>query len=184
MKTQDFINEKSLQNVILLENEVKEIDDVVFICATLWTDFNNETPEAILCAQFGMNDFLQVYDGTGVFTPQKALEFHKLSREYIFTMAERYKSNNPDKKVVVVTHHAPSFQSVPNEYTVDKLNGAYASALDERVKDSGISLWIHGHIHTPSDYMIGRTRVFANPRGYVGYERRNENFNPSCVIEV
>lgn len=180
MKTQDFIKKESLQNVFLLENATKEIDDVVFICATLWTDFDNENPNAMLAAQYGMNDFQVIFDGHGVFTPLRALEFHKLSREFIFHAAEKHSS----KKIVVVSHHAPSFRSVPDEYTGDRLNGAYATALDERIETSLINLWIHGHIHAPSDYMIGRTRVFANPRGYVGYERCNESFNPSCVIEV
>jgi Icc-related predicted phosphoesterase len=42
-------------------------------------------------------------------------------------------------------------------------------------------LWIHGHTHTSFDYMIGDTRVVANPHGYPG---ENEEFNPSVIVEI
>ena len=31
-------------------------------------------------------------------------------------------------------------------------------------------LWIHGHMHNRSDYMIGDTRIVCNPRGYAGHD--------------
>jgi hypothetical protein len=37
-------------------------------------------------------------------------------------------------------------------------------------------LWTHGHTHEKFDYMIGGTRVVANPRGYLGYEESADNF--------
>jgi len=32
--------------------------------------------------------------------------------------------------------------------------------------DAGARLWLHGHTHSPRDYVIGTTRVVCNPRGY------------------
>jgi Icc-related predicted phosphoesterase len=47
-------------------------------------------------------------------------------------------------------------------------------------------LWIHGHIHTSSDYVIGGTRVVANPRGYPHKNGGQENpsFDPFFIVEV
>jgi predicted phosphodiesterase len=39
-----------------------------------------------------------------------------------------------------------------------------------------IRLWVHGHMHNASDYMLGTTRVVCNPRGYTGYESRADQF--------
>jgi len=46
-------------SVSYLENDYKEIDDVVFIGATLWTDYNyrGSTMENMKYAAVGMNDF-------------------------------------------------------------------------------------------------------------------------------
>jgi hypothetical protein len=30
------------------------------------------------------------------------------------------------------------------------------------------SLWLHGHLHAPSNYVHGGCRVVANPLGYAG----------------
>ena len=87
--------------------------------------------------------------------------------------------------MVVITHHAPSFMSVNDRYKGDTLmNGGYASELGEFILDhENIKLWCHGHMHDPVDYMIGTTRIVANPRGYVGQED-TDRFNPNFVVEL
>jgi Icc-related predicted phosphoesterase len=90
--------------------------------------------------------------------------------------------NQKAEKFVVVTHHAPSQRSIPANYRDDILSAAYASQLDQFVEDSLATVWIHGHIHEQQDYIIGRTRVLCNPRGYP--DEPNENFRPDFIIEV
>ena len=85
--------------------------------------------------------------------------------------------------LIVVTHHSPSFCSVPARFTRDPLSAAYSSHLDGLVERSGAALWVHGHTHDSFDYKIGGTRVICNPRGYFGREL-NRNFNPQFVIEI
>ena len=65
---------------------------------------------------------------------------------------------------VIVTHHLPSMQSVAARFKNDVPSAAYASHLDELVANSNAALWIHGHAHNSSDYVIGGTRVLCNPR--------------------
>jgi Icc-related predicted phosphoesterase len=81
-------------------------------------------------------------------------------------------------QLVVVTHHAPSGLSTPSEFAGQyDMNGGYRSHLDHLIEDHpNIKLWIHGHMHDPVDYTIGKTRVFSNPRGYLGYETNAKNF--------
>jgi predicted phosphodiesterase len=52
-------------------------------------------------------------------------------------------------------------------------------------KRSGAALWVHGHTHNSCDYHIKRTRVLANPRGYVkDGKAENSEFDPGLTVEV
>jgi len=44
-----------------------------------------------------------------------------------------------------------------------------------------IKLWTHGHTHEEFDYMVGTTRVVCNPRGYINYENRADDFKLKYV---
>ena len=105
----------------------------------------------------------------------------QLAKEYIFP--EIVKQKEDGKKVVVVTHHLPSFQSIPERFRGESLNGAYASELFEDIMETQPDIWCHGHTHGSSDYMIGNTRILCNPRGYHGHEL-NPDFNDSFTIDL
>jgi Icc-related predicted phosphoesterase len=86
------------------------------------------------------------------------------------------------RKTVVVTHHAPSASSVPPEHSGDWTSAAYASDLENLIKDFGPAVWVHGHVHERLRYRIGKTTIVCNPRGYPG-ERSFEDFDREHVIE-
>jgi len=91
-------------------------------------------------------------------------------------------SADAGKKKVIVTHHAPSPRSFPPHRMNHPLSPAYASDMEAIIAASGAALWVHGHIHHCSDYVIGSTRVVTNTRGYP--EEKETGFNPSLVVEV
>jgi hypothetical protein len=68
--------------------------------------------------------------------------------------------------------------STKPQYEKDvQVNGAYSSDLSEFMLDRPqIKVWTHGHTHHNFDYMIGSTRVVANPRGYHMYEAQADIF--------
>ena len=43
-------------------------------------------------------------------------------------------------------------------------------------------MWIHGHTHQGSDYLLGKTRVVCNPRGYPG--QNDHGFDPGKILEI
>jgi Icc-related predicted phosphoesterase len=88
-----------------------------------------------------------------------------------------------DGKTVVVTHHAPSSQSVHPRYARDLLTPAFASNLENLVEGDRVALWIHGHMHESFDYEIYGTRVVCNPRGYAP-KALNEDFDQIYTIEI
>ena len=113
------------------------------------------------------------------FCPEDAVEEHKRFKDYIQQIIE----GKFDEKFVVCGHHAPSKQSTHPRYKNDTLmNGGYSSSLDEYLIDHPqIKLWTHGHTHEDFDYMIGETRVFCNPRGYIGYETKASDWTLKSV---
>lgn len=162
-----------------------ELDGVVFLGATLWTDFalGGDREKGMAQAWGAWTDFwvTQVDPGNRPLEPRDLLAIHEQERSWL----EESFGALGGKRMVVVTHHPPSASSVPEFALADPWSSAYASALDPLVESSGAALWIHGHIHTPADYIIGTTRVLSNPRGYVNRGRGpHENFRPDLVVEV
>lgn len=161
----------------LLDPGVVEIEGVVFVGATLWTDFNLfENPEREMSiASKELTDF-RVING---FSPARSLARHLEERAYI----ERQLEATRGKRCVVVSHHLPSWQSVAERYRGDKLSAAFASNLDAIIEREQPALWIHGHTHDSFDYRIGPTRVVCNPAGYPKHEESRE-FNERLVVDV
>jgi predicted phosphodiesterase len=177
-------------NLHILQNDIFEIDNVKIIGATLWTDFNKGNPLDMHTCKYGMADFNCIRTGYGDqpylrrLKPEDVADDFRLSRKFIFD--EVYQGKQAGKKTVVVTHHAPSFQSIPARFKGDSLNCAFASNMDDDIFDSGPDLWIHGHIHDRVDYKIGGTRILSNPRGYIqkGKTEVFTDFVDSFVVEM
>jgi len=179
-----------LPNVYLLEKETKTIGDITFIGGTLWTDMNNEDATTLYHMTGMMNDFRCVDNGNRMtyfrdkdgnsherksrFRPEDAVEEHNWFKDYIQQTIE----GRLDQKFVVCGHHSPSKLSTHPRYASDVImNGGYSSDMNDYILDHPqIKLWTHGHTHHVFDYMIGSTRIVCNPRGYVGYEDRADEF--------
>jgi predicted phosphodiesterase len=196
-----------IKNLHILDNESVDIDGVLFIGSTMWSDMNKEDPETIRYINRSMNDFrviqnskslveykvavsddsdnpatIDPYTGKGIkyerryrlgsFTPYDAIdEFHKSTKFIRDTIDE-----NQDKKIVVITHHSPSYSSISPIYEYDSLmNGGYHSNCESLMKDNVI-LWGYGHTHNPHSYYIGDTLLVCNPRGYDGHEACADKF--------
>jgi Icc-related predicted phosphoesterase len=171
-------------NINLLENEALYLGGVRFVGATLWTDYLifGETNQAAVmnaCAS-GMNDHRLIgwqKQPWLRFRPQEAALMHHRSKAFL-TEAMGLSFPGP---TVVVTHHAIHLNSVHPKYRSDPLTGAFVSDLSAFLEKCQPSLWVHGHVHNSSDYLVGRTRIVCNPHGY-GQE--NPDFDGSLVVEV
>ena len=169
-------------NIHILENDKLEIDGVVFLGCTLWTDFKlfGDPRIAGYEASQKMTDFKKIRVSPS-YRKLRSIDVAGIHFKSLSWLKNEL-DNNKGGKLVVVTHHAPSMRSIPNDYREDVLSSAFASNLDEFVKGSGAELWIHGHLHAEKDYMIGSTRIVCNPRGYP--HELNDGFVPGLVVEI
>ena len=174
-------------NIYFLENDVKVINDIVFMGATLWTDCNKHDPFTLHALADMMNDFRIIrHDQSGYrsLKPADIADRHRKTLQYFKTVMDGYPQ---EQKFVVVGHHTPSHMSCHPQYAHDYImNGGYHSDLSDFILDHPqIKLWTHGHTHHPFDYTIGSTRIVCNPRGYEsdGYTE-DTGWNPNIVLEV
>jgi len=192
-KTYEHIKSQLPPNVHLLEKESMELDGVLFLGATLWTDMNRQDALTLYHMQGAMNDYRQITmlnERTGDYhrlQPEYTVQEHLKTMKYFTTaLAENRAREGGALPVVVVTHHSPSKLSIKPKYEKDVLmNGAYSSDLSEFILDHPeIQVWTHGHTHDTFDYQVGSTRVICNPRGYKYYEPRADEFDPTIGFDI
>ena len=169
----------------LLDPGTLRIEGVRFIGATLWTDLLLEGIAdeigAHLRVSRGISDFLGAIQHQGRdFTAGESARRHRADRAFIEGELE-YVEHTGDR-VVVITHHAPSPQSIRPWFKGDPYNCAFASDLDRVIARYQPELWIHGHMHDPVDERLGRTRLLANPAGY-RYEAKR-GFDPELCVDL
>ena len=165
---------------------------VRLIGTTLWTDFDalvpNDTGIHALSQQLKARDkafraanyYLRKTDTTRndtLFLAEQMREQGLLCQAWL-----REALQTPfDGTTVVVTHFAPSLHSADPRYGMTPGTAGFCNALDDLLPHA--VLWLHGHLHSPNDYVHRGCRVVANP---MGYARKNEQslFRPTCLIEI
>jgi len=169
-------------NIHILENDNIELEGYRFFGATMWSDFELfGDKEAALKEGYEMNDYQRIRLSKGSYRKLRPLDTCMAHHESRKQLTEFLENGDPGRSVVI-THHAPSPKSL-HPGTEDRiLSSAYASNLESIILKYQPLLWIHGHIHRSQDYQIGKTRIIANPRGYID-EKENSDFNPMLVLE-
>ena len=114
--------------------------DVVFLGATLWTDFalNGNPVVSEVVAQTSMNDYrrIRTLPRYSRLKPSDTRRLHMESRRWLEDQAFAHKG----RKVVIVTHHAPSRESIPPAFAGDTCNPAFASDMSRFIVESEAQL--------------------------------------------
>lgn len=184
-----------VSNFYSLDRDTFVVDDILFIGATLWTNFHNGDPIAMMNAESRMSDYKQIRIGPSTQPYKRKIRATDTSydnihsRDYIEHVLEDI--SHTYRAVVVMTHHGPSYQSIAYSFKDSGLNDAYVNDLDDMILEYQPNFWFHGHIHSSMDYKIGETHVVANPKGYPyhacmrgGPEHENSLFNPTLRFEL
>jgi UDP-2,3-diacylglucosamine pyrophosphatase LpxH len=159
---------KRYSNIYYLDKYLKIVNNKYFIGSILWTNMDGNNEITKLQSQLGMNDFQLIHYGSErKLSPDDTMMLFNVDFRWLERTIEKI-----DAEVIVITHHAPSFQSIAQQYKNSKINGAFASNLDDFILDHpAIKLWVHGHVHSDFDYKIGDCRVVCHPMGYM-HERK------------
>ena len=150
-------------NVIYLNNRIFEYEGITFVGSTLWTFI----PEDMSCYSLQTyNDFIQIND----FSSQICNKLYETNLQFIRDNVLGTSNN----KYVVITHHAPSYKCISEEYLGSKLNCCFASHLDNLLEQPNILGWIYGHTHYNIRNYQKNKFLYANCY-------RTENYDPSGV---
>ena len=192
-----------------LEREVLQLGGVRFIGTTLWTDFDALGP---LAGQ-ALPDPASAHFPAHFHHPNSPFTRQLKAREKAFRAANHYlrktlttRQGEPwlaegvreqalqcqdwlgralstpfDGSTVVVTHFAPSLHSADPRYGRVPGTAGFCNALDHWLPQA--QLWLHGHLHCPSDYTHNGCHVVANPLGYVGKNEQLQ-FKAQCTLAI
>lgn len=162
---------------------------VRFLGTTLWSDFDALVdPRATLTVQLKAQDkamraanfYLKKTGSTCAGEPMLAPAVRALALQCQSWLRAALASPF-DGQTVVVTHFAPSVRSADPRYGLAPGTAGFCNALDDWLAHA--NLWLHGHLHCPSDYWHHGCHVVANP---LGYARKNEQtrFQAASTIDL
>ena len=179
--------------LVWLERESIEMQGIRFMGTTLWSDFDALAPaatdpaatlgqqlkardKAFRAANYYLKKNSAIRNGQPMLAD--ALREQALVCQQWLRNALAVPFAGP---TVVVTHFAPSLHSADPRYGRTPGTAGFCNALDELLPQA--QLWLHGHLHAPSNYLHRGCRVVANP---LGYARKSEQagFLPSQCIEL
>lgn len=101
-----------------------------------------------------------------------------------FGEIKRLVEENPDKDIIIVTHHCPTPKCISPNYVHSNLNASYVSDLEDFiVKHPNIRAWCCGHVHTVTIDKVGECNIICNPRGYE-QDFDAMKWNPNTYIDT
>ncbi len=172
-----------------LDQAVQVMDGVRFVGTTLWSDFEALVPsdgplatqlkareKAFRAANFYLRKHSALQDGERLLAEplrEVALDCQRWLREAL--------SQPFDGITVAITHFAPSLRSADPRYGLVPGTAGFCNALDDLLPLA--DWWLHGHLHCPQHYTVGRCRVRANPLGYAS-KGEQEGFRPGMLIDL
>jgi Icc-related predicted phosphoesterase len=175
-------NSASDTHIHVLENKAVTIGDVTFHGATLWTDFalmGDSRVNGSIC-QGKMNDYKMIRRDPS-YSKLRSIDTYVIHQQSLKWLQSSLESSATSKNIVV-THHAPSAKSIPEQYKSDVISSAYASNLEPFILAYRPQFWIHGHIHVPVQYEVGETKVICNPQGYI--DEPYNGFDRKLIINI
>jgi len=157
-----------------LERECAVIDGVRWLGTTLWSDYDALVPpgasetvrlrqrhKAYRSANFYLSKMAAQRQGA-LFD---AAAMRELGLDRQDWLRAQLAQDFPGP-TVVVTHFAPTLHSADPRYGLTPGTAGFCNAMDDCLPQ--VDLWLHGHLHCPTDVQVGRCRIVANPLGYAG----------------
>lgn len=165
------------------------IDDITFLCGTMWTDYGGQDASEIhRVIERSINDHQLIR--VDEFTKVKVTDLRKIFINTISAFDHWLTNIEDNSKTVICTHHIPSFAGVSEKYLVGDrfammLTHAFASNLDDFIIKHQPAVWTFGHTHDRIRARVGKTALYCNPLGYPKESNiERGEFDPCFAFEV
>lgn len=175
-------------NIHLTECGTFNIGGVMFLATTLWTNLNKNCPIASHEIMFGMNDYREIktdaFGGVSSIIPEDTYLRHVAQHKFLEDNLSDAITHHKNTPIVVVTHHTPSYESIPQKYRqrFTQMNYAYFSDLEYMgAINPMLKYWIHGHCHDSVCYDMLGVKVISNPHGYYPKEVLDHPFSMQYI---
>lgn len=164
----------NFENVYFLNNSYIEIDDFVILGTTLWSLIDKTQ---ILNIMMCLSDLRYIH-----YDENKKLDVNNFNEMHIncYKWLKEHIDIFSDKKIIVVSHHLPSYKLIHNKYTGSKINSAFASTLDHLF--SRVNCWVFGHSHASCEKTIDGCLLVSNPYGYS--EKENLEYRSNLIYRL
>jgi predicted phosphohydrolase len=147
--TEDMEEACATLGVFFLHNSTYEYEGVTFIGTTLWSPLLESGGEPVSdCVLNSMNDLRRIHGFSRTkWQNNFVTAWHFLLKE-LRGLTQEAKNTGGERQAIVVTHHAPAFECITEDFVGDPLNGCYASnVLQDLFGLSVLKAWVFGHTH-------------------------------------
>jgi hypothetical protein len=176
IKIQQQINNCST-NIYFLNNDTHDIDDKLRIVGTtLWSNITNPISNT--------NDVYEIYSSKDTLVTNDYLTSKHLEN-VDFIKYQIHKAILDNKKLLVISHHLPSYQLILEKYNkaYPKFKSHFASDLDQII-ESPIKVWCAGHSHGFNHKKINDVDCYVNAYGYTHEERNGAMLDFSFEFNI
>jgi len=144
--------EKKIPNLYILNRSSVMIDGICIAGCTLWSKLECKIPHFIVRINgIKTNDYENM---------------HTQDLAYVKNMVNYCKKKK--LKLLVVSHHPPTFKVLEGVKKRKKYISLYASNLDNMLIKEDIDTWVCGHVHSNFDFISdGGCRVVGNQKGKI-----------------
>jgi len=181
-------------NIHFLDREQYKIPDtnIIILGCTLWSNIKMD-PYVIRY----FNDFQRIvytlleagFEGQpkeeAILTPYEYNEWNKEDSAFLETTIPKTIEDNPDCKILVLTHHCPTYDVIIERYKEhdpNNTNSFFANSNLTHLMGKNVKGWLCGHTHGCKNINIQGTTIATNTYGYEG--ESIQGFKLDVVIEI
>ena len=150
---------------VLYRKRIDVSDEVTLLGCTLNTQISREAHDIV---QAKVADFRKIQD----WTIQQHNREHTLDLEWLRGEATSIQANEPKRRILIATHHAPSLKSTMSPLLENEPSrSAFATAILESESNTWtrapcLRYWVFGHTHWNSEIRVGKLILCSNQKGY------------------
>lgn len=169
-------------NIHYLDKDIYHIPntDIIVVGCTLWSSLQINK---YMLPQF--NDFHKIFeDKDNLLIPETYNKWNLEDIEFLNTTINQLNEDKAVTKIVVLTHHCPSYDIIIDRYKEDphNFNSFFANDDLDHLFGNKVKIWLCGHTHGCKIMENNGTVIATNTLGYSG--ENVEGFNSTTVIHI